>query len=120
MPSVDLWACLGGPRQVVGRMQDSCCGSDLLGVQPERLPAFLAPVQERQSPMPNVSDESPDPQPRHTFEEKGAGDVAVNVALWVAEQSAAGVVGGAAAAAAIHAKDKVMEKLPGSKPDRDD
>jgi hypothetical protein len=40
--------------------------------------------------------------------------------LWVAEQGAAGVVGGAATAAAVHAKNKVMEKLPGSKPDRDD
>jgi hypothetical protein len=70
--------------------------------------------------MSNVSNESPDPQPGPELEAKrGVGDVAVNVALWVAEQSAAGVVGGAAAAAAMHAKDKVMEKLPGSKPDRD-
>jgi hypothetical protein len=70
--------------------------------------------------MPDISDASPESQSRPPVEQKGTGDVAVNVALWVAEQSAAGVVGGAAAAAAIHAKDKVMEKLPRSKPDPDD
>ena len=56
-----------------------------------------------------------EPEFEAPIEERSFGDVVVNVTIWVAEQGAAALVGGAVTAAVLRAKVKVKEKLPRAK-----